>query len=238
MNRCSRASSGSRTAGSSSTTRHRSASSPLRSTSTATARRTTSPPTPATRTMSRSSSTAPPSGHRGRCSGAAPPGRARTVDPSLGTCLIRVQEHTSPGSYQHPYVMLLWGVMTMRDTEDSASVWDVAGSSFARWRAGDPSALDELVHAMSPILWHVVRATGLSKEQSEDVVQTAWLALVRNAETVGDPQAVARWLCTTARREAWRVSKTAGRSTPVEDDTLEWRLPSQPSPESEVVLGD
>jgi RNA polymerase sigma factor (sigma-70 family) len=134
--------------------------------------------------------------------------------------------------------MLLWGVMTMRDTEDSASVWDVAGSSFARWRAGDPSALDELVHAMSPILWHVVRATGLDKEQSEDVVQTAWLALVRNAETVGDPQAVARWLCTTARREAWRVSKTAGRSTPVEDDTLEWRLPSQPSPESEVVLGD
>ena len=126
----------------------------------------------------------------------------------------------------------------MRDTEDSASVWDVAGSSFARWRAGDPSALDELVHAMSPILWHVVRATGLDKEQSEDVVQTAWLALVRNAETVGDPQAVARWLCTTARREAWRVSKTAGRSTAVEDDALEWRLPSQPSPETQVVLGD
>jgi RNA polymerase sigma factor (sigma-70 family) len=132
--------------------------------------------------------------------------------------------------------------MTMRDTVDEtggpASVWDVAGSSFARWRAGDPSALDELVHAMSPVLWHVVRATGLDKEQSEDVVQTAWLALVRNAETVGDPQAVARWLCTTARREAWRVSKAASRTTPVEDDTLEWRLPSQPSPEAEVVLGD
>ena len=130
----------------------------------------------------------------------------------------------------------------MRDTVDEsggqASVWDVAGSSFARWRAGDPSALDDLVHAMSPILWHVVRATGLDKEQSEDVVQTAWLALVRNAETVGDPQAVARWLCTTARREAWRVSKTAGRSTAVEDDTLEWHLPSQPSPETQVVLGD
>ena len=91
---------------------------------------------------------------------------------------------------------------------------------------------------MSPILWHVVRATGLDKEQSEDVVQTAWLALVRNADTVGDPQAVARWLCTTARREAWRVGKTAGRSTAVEDDTLEWHLPSQPSPESEVVLND
>ena len=126
----------------------------------------------------------------------------------------------------------------MRDTEDSASVWDAAGSSFARWRAGDPAALDELVHVMSPILWHVVRATGLDREQSEDVVQTAWLSLVRSAHTVGDPQAVARWLCTTARREAWRVSKNAGRSTPVDDDSLEWHLPHAPSPESTAVLGD
>ncbi len=127
---------------------------------------------------------------------------------------------------------------TVDGTEGPASVWDAAGSSFARWRSGDPAALDDLVRVMSPILWHVVRATGLDKEQSEDVVQTAWLALVRSAETVGDPQAVARWLCTTARREAWRVGKTAGRSTAVEEDTLEWHLPSQASPESEVVLND
>ncbi|MBF4769905.1 sigma-70 family RNA polymerase sigma factor [Nocardioides agariphilus] len=131
--------------------------------------------------------------------------------------------------------------MTMQDTgttEDPASVWDAAGTSFARWRAGDPAALDELVKVMSPILWHVVRATGLSREQSEDVVQTAWLALVRNAQSVGDPQAVARWLCTTARREAWRVSKSASRSTVVEDDALEWHLPHEASPESAVVLSD
>jgi len=127
--------------------------------------------------------------------------------------------------------------MTMRDTaEEPASVWDAAGSSFARWRAGDPAALDELVHVMSPILWHVVRATGLDHQQAEDVVQTAWLALVRNAGTVGDAQAVARWLCTTARREAWRVSKAAGRSSAVEDDTLEYHLPRQSSAEAQVLL--
>src|SRR5918997_760743 len=119
----------------------------------------------------------------------------------------------------------------MRDTEEPASVWDAAGTSFARWRAGDPAALDELVHVMSPVLWHVVRATGLDREQSEDVVQTAWLALVRQGHTVGDPQAVARWLCTTARREAWRVRKNNGPSTPTDDDSLEGRLPQQPPPE-------
>jgi RNA polymerase sigma factor (sigma-70 family) len=123
-------------------------------------------------------------------------------------------------------------------SEDPASVWDAAGSSFARWRSGDAAALDELVRVMSPILWHVVRATGLDKEQAEDVVQSAWLALVRSAHNVGDPQAVARWLCTTARREAWRVSKTSGRSTPVEDEALEWHLPTQESPEAAVVLGE
>ena len=32
---------------------------------------------------------------------------------------------------------------------------------------------------MSPVLWHVVRATGLDKEASEDVVQNTWLTLVR-----------------------------------------------------------
>jgi RNA polymerase sigma factor (sigma-70 family) len=120
----------------------------------------------------------------------------------------------------------------------SSALYDAATDAFRRWRTGDDPALDDLVRIMSPVLWHVVRATGLDKEQSEDVVQTAWLALVRSAGTVGDAQAVARWLCTTARREAWRVSKTSGRSTAVDDDTLEWRMPSQPSPESEVVLGD
>ncbi len=128
--------------------------------------------------------------------------------------------------------------MTVRETEDPASVWDVAAASFTRWRAGDAAALDDLVRAMSPVLWHVVRATGLDREQAEDTVQTAWLALVRSADSVGDPQAVARWLCTTARREAWRVRKTSGRTTAVEDDALEWRMPHEGSPESQVVLND
>jgi len=134
--------------------------------------------------------------------------------------------------------MLLVGVMTVRETEEPASVWDVAAASFTRWRAGESTALDDLVRAMSPVLWHVVRATGLDREQAEDVVQTSWLALVRSADTVGDPQAVARWLCTTARREAWRVRKAAGRTAAVEDDVLEWRLPHETSPETQAVLND
>jgi RNA polymerase sigma factor (sigma-70 family) len=83
-----------------------------------------------------------------------------------------------------------------------------------------------------------VRATGLDREAAEDVVQNTWLTLVRSADSVRDAQAITRWLCTAARREAWRVSKSATRTRPVEDDVLDARMPVQTSPESEVVTND
>jgi RNA polymerase sigma factor (sigma-70 family) len=120
----------------------------------------------------------------------------------------------------------------------SSALYDAATDAFRRWRAGDESALDELVRMMSPVLWHVVRATGLDREAAEDVVQNTWLTLVRSADSVRDAQAITRWLCTAARREAWRVSKSASRTRPVEDEVLDARLPVQTSPESEVVTDD
>ena len=120
----------------------------------------------------------------------------------------------------------------------SSALYDAATDAFRRWRAGEESALDELVRMMSPVLWHVVRATGLDREAAEDVVQNTWLTLVRSADSVRDPQAITRWLCTAARREAWRVSKSATRTRPVEDEVLDARLPVQTSPESEVVTDD
>jgi RNA polymerase sigma factor (sigma-70 family) len=120
----------------------------------------------------------------------------------------------------------------------SSGLYDAATEAFRRWRDGDESALDDLVRVMSPVLWHVVRATGLDKETAEDVVQNTWLTLVRSAESVRDAQAITRWLCTAARREAWRVSKAATRTRPVEDEVLDARMPAQISPESAVVTDD
>lgn len=120
----------------------------------------------------------------------------------------------------------------------SSGLYDDATDAFRRWRAGEESALDELVGVMSPVLWHVVRATGLDKETSEDVVQNTWLTLVRSAESVRDAQAITRWLCTATRREAWRVSRASTRTRPVDDDVIASRMPSEASPEAEVVAGD
>ena len=120
----------------------------------------------------------------------------------------------------------------------SSALYDAATDAFRRWRTGEDAALDELVRVMSPVLWHVVRATGLDREATEDVVQNTWLTLVRSGDSVRDAQAITRWLCTAARREAWRVSKTATRTRPVEDDVLAARMPTESSPESEVVTLD
>lgn len=120
----------------------------------------------------------------------------------------------------------------------SSALYDAATDAFRRWRTGEDAALDELVRLMSPVLWHVVRATGLDREPAEDVVQNTWLTLVRSADSVRDAQAITRWLCTSARREAWRVSKSATRTRPVDDDVLASRMPDQTSPESEVVDND
>src|SRR5512140_1206978 len=143
--------------------------------------------------------------------------------------------------YQAARARLFWGVMTMHGSPGgpaSSALYDVATHAFRRWRGGDDSALDELVRVMSPVLWHVVRATGLDKETAEDVVQNTWLTLVRSADSVRDAQAITRWLCTAARREAWRVSKAGTRTRPVEDEVLDARMPAQTSPEAEVVTDD
>jgi RNA polymerase sigma factor (sigma-70 family) len=134
----------------------------------------------------------------------------------------------------------LWGgVQTMSELPtESPSVWEAAATLFERWRDGESDALDDLVRLLSPMLWQVVRASGLDAATSEDVVQTTWLALVRSGESITQPRAVAGWLCTAARRESWRVAKQSSRQLPVEDETIARRLPDSPAPESRVVLDD
>ncbi|HEY0903969.1 MAG TPA: sigma-70 family RNA polymerase sigma factor [Marmoricola sp.] len=116
--------------------------------------------------------------------------------------------------------------------------WAAAAAAFTAWRDGDDEGLTELVGLISPVLWQVVRATGLDREQAEDVVQTTWIALVDHADSITSPQGIAAWLCTAARREAWRAGKQAGRERPVEDVVLARELAPGESPERQVVLDD
>lgn len=123
-------------------------------------------------------------------------------------------------------------------TTGAGAPWGPAADAFSRWRDGDRDGLEELVRLLSPVLWQVVRATGLDREQAEDVVQTTWITLVDHADSITSAQGVSAWLCTSARREAWRAGRRAARERPVEDQVLGHGLPHEDSPESKVVLDD
>jgi RNA polymerase sigma factor (sigma-70 family) len=98
--------------------------------------------------------------------------------------------------------------------------------------------MESLVRTLSPVLWHVVRAYGLDRDAADDVVQTTWLTLVRQGDSVRDARAVLRWLTITARREAWRVSQKARRASPADDEMLDAALPRQASAETTALLDD
>jgi RNA polymerase sigma factor (sigma-70 family) len=124
------------------------------------------------------------------------------------------------------------------ESDGPATVWSQAASHFSRWSDGDAAGLDDLVRVMTPVLWHVVRSYRLPQDIAEDVIQTAWMALVRRREAILDAEAVGGWLTTTARREAWRVSRSDARVVSASDEDLAPRLPRQRSAEQAAVAND
>ena len=121
---------------------------------------------------------------------------------------------------------------------DSLSLWERASDSFGRWRRGDAAAMDDLVRTMTPVLWHVVRAYGLDRMLAEDVVQMTWLTLLRRHESIHDERAVAGWLTTSARREAWRAGRAHQRVHATDEVDLDALLPSGASAEETAQLSD
>lgn len=113
-----------------------------------------------------------------------------------------------------------------------------AAGLFDAYRDGDAARMPELVALLTPILWHTARAQRLDEELAEDVVQSVWLALVRSADTIADPQAVLQWLIVTARRESWRAAKRSGRYELRDFQDAEIIAPIDQRPEELVLRSD
>lgn len=89
-----------------------------------------------------------------------------------------------------------------------------------RLRDGQMDATGELVTEMTPMLWHVARAAGLSVTDAEDVVQTVWLRLISHLDTIRTPASLTSWLVVTARHEAWHVRAASRRQRPADSEWL------------------
>ncbi|HWC79812.1 MAG TPA: sigma-70 family RNA polymerase sigma factor [Pseudonocardiaceae bacterium] len=105
-------------------------------------------------------------------------------------------------------------------------------------RSGDREALKVLIGDLTPLVWHVTRSYVLDSAAAEDVVQSVWLTLLRNLNSVAEPRALAQWLITTTRREAARVRKVNTRTEPVDDDVLVQFPTDNGLPEPEALRHD
>lgn len=82
--------------------------------------------------------------------------------------------------------------------------------------AGDPTAWRELVARYQGVVWAVAREHRLADGDAADVCQATWLTLAEQLGRVREPERLASWLATTARREALRVLAVRRREAPFE----------------------
>jgi RNA polymerase sigma factor (sigma-70 family) len=110
-----------------------------------------------------------------------------------------------------------------------------AGVLFEQFRDGDEARMADLVTLLTPILWHTARSQRLDAHSAEDVVQSAWLALIRSASSITSPVAVLHWMIVTVRREAWRAASRQSKLGAMESDEFAAWPSSDETPDEFVI---
>jgi RNA polymerase sigma factor (sigma-70 family) len=83
--------------------------------------------------------------------------------------------------------------------------------------AGDQDAWNRIVDRFAGLVWTVVRGFRLSAADAADVSQVTWLRVVEHLDALRDPDALAAWIATTARREALQFLRRQ-REIPTDDE--------------------
>lgn len=85
-----------------------------------------------------------------------------------------------------------------------------------RATAGDGMAWDTIVGEYSGLVRSVARGCRLGEAQTADAVQTTWLLLFEHLDSIREPERLAGWLRTTARRVCLGMVREAGREEPTD----------------------
>lgn len=119
---------------------------------------------------------------------------------------------------------------------DQASLSDA--QLIAACRAGDEAAWDALIARYERLVYTIPLRYGLTPAEADDVFQAVWLKLLGHLPRLRQPERVAAWLVTTARRECWDRRRRAGsrREAAIPPESLpEDRWVEDLSPE-EIVM--
>lgn len=102
---------------------------------------------------------------------------------------------------------------------------------------GDADAWQELVDRFDGLVRATVRAYRIHGHDAEDTAQNTWLRLIEKLDRVQQPDHLAGWLATTARRECLATLRRRQRETPVE--ALEHTAPDpRATPEEDALAAD
>jgi RNA polymerase sigma factor (sigma-70 family) len=101
---------------------------------------------------------------------------------------------------------------------------------------GDQEAWNAITDRFTSLLWSVARSYRLGSDDAEDVVQNTWLRLLENLTKIDNPEALAGWLATTARREALGILRRRGRTVLTRDEDLGVDLADPTSTELDSAL--
>lgn len=104
-------------------------------------------------------------------------------------------------------------------------------------RAGDHTAWSSLVRRFDPLLRGIAKTYRLSPADVDDVVQTSWLSLLKDIESLREPAAVGAWLAMTTRRNALRLLGRYAREQLVDDAWLSEHADTS-NPELEMLAAE
>ena len=73
----------------------------------------------------------------------------------------------------------------------------------AACRKGEAGAWDALVARYERLVYTIPFRYGLPQSEADDVFQSVWTALLKHLPSLREPDRIAAWLVTTARRACW-----------------------------------
>jgi len=102
---------------------------------------------------------------------------------------------------------------------------------------GDAQAWNEITDRFTRLVWAVARSYRLNDMDAADVVQNTWLRLVENLTRIERPQALPKWLSTTAGREALTIIRKRQRELLTRaDDDDSWEIEDDQVPAVDADL--
>ncbi len=89
-----------------------------------------------------------------------------------------------------------------------------------RYRHGDDEAFTELVHIWEKPLFYYIRRLVKTEEDAWDVLQNAWIRVIRGIKKLKNPESLPSWLYRIARNTAFNYTRDNSRLEVLSDEDM------------------